>query len=54
MSAGVWSGVVTALLLVCFLAGVAWAWSGRRKRDFDEASRLPLHDDDSTSPKDPR
>lgn len=55
MSAGNWSGVVTALLLVCFLVGVAWVWSGRRRRDFDEAARLPLQDDHvPASSKDPR
>lgn len=37
-----WSGIVTALLLVLFIAAWAWAWSPRRKRDFDEAARLPL------------
>jgi cytochrome c oxidase cbb3-type subunit IV len=46
MSTSVLSGVVTAVLLVSFLAGVAWVWSGRRRRDFDEAARLPLDDED--------
>ena len=36
------SGIVTAILLVVFLVGWAWAWSPRRRRDFDEAARLPL------------
>ena len=44
MSAGVVSGIITAILLVAFLGGIAWAWSGRRKHDFDEAARLPLED----------
>lgn len=38
------SGIVTAMLLVVFLAGWAWAWSPRRRRDFDEAAQLPLDD----------
>jgi len=38
------SGIVTALLLVVFLLGWAWAWSPRRRRDFEEAARLPLDD----------
>ena len=46
MNAGVFSGLVTGLLLVCFLAGVAWAWSSRRSREFDEAARLPLDDEE--------
>jgi cytochrome c oxidase cbb3-type subunit 4 len=39
------SGIVTAILLLCFLGGWIWAWSPRRKRDFEDASRLPLDDD---------
>lgn len=46
MSSGVVSGIVTAVLLVVFLYGVYWAWSKRRKQDFDEAARLPLDDDE--------
>ena len=38
------SGIVTATLLVVFIAGWAWAWSPRRRRDFEEAARLPLDD----------
>jgi cytochrome c oxidase cbb3-type subunit IV len=40
------SGIVTATLLVVFLAGWAWAWSPRRRKDFEEAARLPLEEDD--------
>ena len=46
MDAGFLHGLWTALLLVSFAAIVAWAWSGRRKRDFDEAARLPLEEDE--------
>jgi cytochrome c oxidase cbb3-type subunit 4 len=42
---GTASGVVTAILLVAFLAIVAWAWSRKRKKDFDAAARLPLERD---------
>ncbi|QNP40417.1 cbb3-type cytochrome oxidase subunit 3 [Lysobacter solisilvae (ex Woo and Kim 2020)] len=38
------SGIITATLLVVFVAGWAWAWSPRRRRDFEEAARLPLDD----------
>jgi len=38
------AGIVTAILLVCFLAGTAWAYSGRRRADFEEAARLPLEE----------
>lgn len=40
------SGIVTALLLLVFVAACAWAWSPRRRRDFDEAARLPLEERD--------
>jgi cytochrome c oxidase cbb3-type subunit IV len=46
MNAGTFSGVVTGVLLVIFLAGVFWAWSGRRSREFDEAAQLPLDDEE--------
>lgn len=42
-------GIVTAILLVLFIAGVAWAWSPRRRKTFDAAARLPL-DDEETRP----
>ena len=37
--------VWTVLAFIFFIAVVIWAWSGARKKDFDEASRLPLDDD---------
>jgi cytochrome c oxidase cbb3-type subunit 4 len=40
------SGVITALLLISFLAGVAWAWSAKRKPQFDAAARIPLDDNE--------
>ncbi len=45
MNSGVWSGMVTGVLLVVFLGAVAWAWSGRRRGEFEQAARLPLEDD---------
>jgi cytochrome c oxidase cbb3-type subunit 4 len=44
MNTGLLSGVITAILLIAFLGGVAWVWSARRKPEFDEAARLPLED----------
>jgi cytochrome c oxidase cbb3-type subunit 4 len=40
------SGIVSGVLLVLFLAGWAWAWSPRRKAEFDAAAQLPLEDTD--------
>ena len=36
----------TAILVVIFLGIVAWAWSGHRKEAFNEASLLPLENDE--------
>lgn len=44
------AGIVTAILLVLFVAGWFWAWSPRRKASFDAAARLPLDDDAPASP----
>lgn len=44
MSPGTISGIVTAVLLVLFVAGWIWAWSPRRKQEFDDAAQLPLDD----------
>ena len=47
MDAGLLHGLWTAAMIAVFAAIVAWAWSGRRKRDFDEAARLPLEEDEA-------
>jgi cytochrome c oxidase cbb3-type subunit 4 len=36
----------TVVLFFVFLGIVAWAYSSGKKKDFDEASRLALDDDD--------
>ena len=48
MDTGFLHGIWTAALLAVFAAIVVWAWSGRRKRDFEEAARLPLDEDAET------
>ena len=45
MDAGDWRGVFTAVMLLMFVGICVWAWSSRRKTDFDEAARLPLQDE---------
>lgn len=37
--------VTTVASLLVFLGIVWWAWSKKRKRDFDEAARLPFEQD---------
>ena len=36
------SGLITLGLLILFLGAWVWAWSPRRKAEFDAAARLPL------------
>lgn len=38
-------GLFTLILMVAFIAIVIWAWSGKRRKDFEEMSRLPLEED---------
>lgn len=42
---GIFFSLITLLLLLIFLGIVAWAYSKRRKKDFEEAAHLPLEDD---------
>ncbi|AXK71648.1 cbb3-type cytochrome c oxidase subunit 3 [Lysobacter sp. TY2-98] len=41
------AGIVTATLLVLFIAGWIWAWRPARKASFDAAARLPLNDEET-------
>ena len=38
-------GLLTAVLLFSFIALWIWAWSSRRKADFDAQAALPLEED---------
>lgn len=44
------AGISTIILLLLFLAGVAWAFSRKRKPEFDAASRQPLDDQSENTP----
>ena len=37
-------GLFTLILMIAFVAIVVWAWSSKRRKEFDEAARLPLED----------
>lgn len=45
MSSATISGLITLVLLLAFVGGWIWAWSSKRKAQFDAAARLPLEDD---------
>lgn len=38
-------GLLTAVLLFSFIGLWIWAWSSRRKADFDASAALPLEED---------
>ena len=38
-------GFLTAVTLFSFVGLWIWAWSSRRKADFDESAALPLEED---------
>ena len=38
-------GLSTLFLLLAFLGLVFWAYSGKRKQEFDEAANLPFADE---------
>ncbi|MFV9615037.1 MAG: CcoQ/FixQ family Cbb3-type cytochrome c oxidase assembly chaperone [Gammaproteobacteria bacterium] len=48
-----WQSAWTVFAFVFFVAVVFWAWSGKRKKSFDEAARMAL-DDDKDVPDDGR
>ncbi len=42
--------VSTVMVTITFVAIVVWAWSGKRKHDFDDAANLPF-DENTTERK---
>jgi cytochrome c oxidase cbb3-type subunit 4 len=47
MDLGTLSGVATAVMLAAFLSVCAWAYSSKRRDDFEAAARLPLEEHES-------
>jgi cytochrome c oxidase cbb3-type subunit 4 len=44
MDIGTMRGLITLLLMLAFVGLVAWAYSKRRKADFDEMAQLPFRE----------
>ena len=44
------SGIVALVLLLAFIAGTAWAYSSKRKNEFQDAANIPLENDDEVLP----
>ena len=40
-------GIITAITFIAFIGVCAWAWSRKRKADFDAASKLPLEEEEN-------
>jgi len=49
MEAGTLRGLFTLFMFLAFLGTFLWAWSSRRKNDFDSAANLPLEHDEFVS-----
>ena len=41
----------TLVVVVLFIGIVIWAWSGKRKQEFDEAANIPFNEDDTPTEK---
>jgi cytochrome c oxidase cbb3-type subunit IV len=46
---GLFRGLLTLALFLAFLGLWIWAWSGKRKSEFDAAAQMPLQDIDTSS-----
>ena len=44
MDIGTVRGIITLLLMLAFVGVVVWAYSKRRKADFDEMAQLPFRE----------
>lgn len=40
--------IITVLMFVIFIGICFWAWSSKRKKEFDDAANLPFADEDAT------
>lgn len=49
MDTSILQSVWTVIAFVFFVGVVIWAWSGKRKKSFDEAARMALDDDETVA-----
>lgn len=52
MDQGTMQGIGTILTMIAFLGVCWWAFSAHKKKDFEEASRLPFADEEAGSETD--
>lgn len=48
MDINTFRGIGTIFALVAFIGICAWAYSSRRKKDFDDAANLPFADEEQS------
>ena len=46
MDSALIDSIWTVVVMVVLIGIVLWAWSGKRKQDFDEAANIPFREDD--------
>ncbi|GIU25138.1 MULTISPECIES: cbb3-type cytochrome c oxidase subunit 3 [unclassified Shewanella] len=49
MDYGTLRGIITIVVMVTFIGIFAWAYSSRRKQQFDDAANLVFSDDEQNS-----
>lgn len=49
MGIGFLHGLWTFLILVIFILIVAYVWSGKRRKHFEDAGRIPFDDDEEAN-----
>lgn len=54
MDIGTFRGVITIVLIVAFIGLVFWAYSGRRRAEFEAAAQMPLEDEPLEDPENSR
>ncbi|MDP2244964.1 cbb3-type cytochrome c oxidase subunit 3 [Pseudomonas sp.] len=52
MDIGTIRGIGTVVVFIAFIGLVLWAYSSRRKENFDEAANLPFADEPKPSERD--
>ncbi len=45
----IFHSIWTLILMVVFIAIVIWAWSSRKRKDFERAANIPLQDDNEVN-----
>lgn len=51
MDYGTLQGIWTIIVMIVFLGIVIWAWSGKRKQEFKDASNIPFKEEDNDGSK---